>query len=377
MNMRNQLPRRPLGRTGLDVSTIGFGGYHLVEAALADAAKLLNSYLDQGGNYVETAASYGDGASEAKIGAAIGHRRAEFVLASKTAARSAEGCRADLTASLQRLRTDHLDVLFMHSVGRLADLDSICASGGALAAAEEARRAGLVRHIGITAHGLPVALIEALDRFPFAVLMTGMNYFDRFNFPAVEGILLPKAQAAGVGLLAMKPLADGLLAESPAAAFRYALSLPVSSVVTGINTAEQLAMDLQLAREHVPLTGEERSELFARAPELGTYVCRQCDACLPCPASVPIPRIFELEGWYDRQMRDGLVRDAAHYGMRERLRFWFHNQDEARAAYAEAGQPARLCTECGECEPRCPYGLSIIQKLDLADFKLSTDRLVF
>ena len=371
------LPRRRLGRTGLLLSVIGFGGYHLVEASLKDAGYLLNSYLDQGGNYVETAASYGDGASEAKIGLAVAHRRQEYVLASKTTARDGKGCRADLEASLNRLRCDHLDILFMHSVGRLADLAALTATGGALEAAVAARDQGLIRHIGITAHGLPDALIAALRQFDFDVLMTGLNYFDRFNFPAVEDVLLPQALTADTGLLAMKPLADGLLARSAEDAFAYALSLPVASVVTGINTAAQLDLDLHIARTYVPLGPAERDRLFAAAPELGTYICRQCGKCLPCPAGVPIPRVFELEGWYDRQMRDGMIRSAADYGMRERLRFWFHNQEEARAEYGRLGLPARQCTACGECEPRCPYGLGIIRKLDLADYKLSDDRLVF
>lgn len=375
-NDRN-LARRPLGTTGLSLSIIGFGGYHLVETALRDAGYLLNGYLDDGGNYVETAASYGDGASEEKIGRSIGHRRSRFVLASKTGARDAAGCERDLRNSLKRLRTDHLDIYFMHSVGTMADVDAMTSTGGALEAAAAAQRAGVIGHVGVTAHGLPDALMEAVDRFPFAVLMTGLNYYDRFNFPAVEDVLLPKAAARGIGVLAMKPLADGLLAGSAEEAFAYALSLPVASVVTGINTAAQLELDLQIARSFVPMDAARREQLFRQAPELGEYVCRQCGLCLPCPAGVPIPRVFELEGWYDRQMQDGVIRSAAEYGMRERLRFWFRNQEPARDEYRRMDMPARLCTGCGECEPRCPYGIGIIRKLDIADFKLSRDRLVF
>jgi len=258
------LPHRALGRTGLSLSIIGFGGYHLVEASLKDAGYLLNSYLDQGGNYIETAASYGDGASEAKIGQAVAHRRREYVLASKTTARDGRGCRADLEASLARLRCDHLDILFMHSVGRLADLAALTAPGGALEAAVAARDQGLIHYIGITAHGLPDALIAALRQFDFDVLMTGLNYFDRFNFPAVEDVLLPQAAAAGTGILAMKPLADGLLARSAEDAFAYALSLPVASVVTGINTAAQLDLDLHIARTYAPRPDGEGQALCDR-----------------------------------------------------------------------------------------------------------------
>ena len=379
------LPRRRLGRTGLELSILGFGGFHLVEIPAHTAARLLNRYLDEGGNYLETAASYGDGTSESKIGAAVAHRRSEFHLGTKTTARTAAGATRDLEASLRRLNTDHVDILFMHSVGTMQDLEAITAGGGALEAAVQARAEGKVRYIGITAHGLPEALIAALDRYPFDVLMTGMNYFDRFNFPAVERDLLPKAQRFGVGLLAMKPIADGFLWKSAAAAFRYTWGLPVTAIVAGINTEGQLVADLEWARRWTPMTEKEREALFRDAPELGTYVCRQCGECLPCAKGIDIPRVFELEGWYDRQLRDGVVRDASEYGMRERLRFWFNNKERARQEYAALPVKADACGHggegaksgdygCQECEHRCPYGLDIPFKLNYADFKLDGDR---
>ncbi len=385
------LPRRALGRTGIDLSMLGFGGFHLVEIPARAADRLLNRYLDEGGNYLETAASYGDGASEAKIGAAVAHRRAEYHLATKTTQRTAAGAAQDLENSLRRLQTDHVDVFFMHSVGTLKDLEAILAPEGALEAAVQARADGKTRFIGITAHGLPEALIGALDEYPFDVLMTGMNYYDRFNFPAVEASLIPKAQRLGAGLLAMKPIADGFLWRSATAAFRFTWGLPVTAIVAGINTEEQLAADLNWARRWTPMTEAEREDLFRSAPELGTYVCRQCGECLPCAAGIDIPRVFELEGWYDRQMRDGAVRDPAEYGMRERLRFWFNNKDRAREAYAALPVKAGRCRAlrdaddgrrgseigCSDCAVRCPYGLNIPSKLDYADFKLGGDRLLF
>jgi predicted aldo/keto reductase-like oxidoreductase len=362
------------------VSILGFGGFHLVETSLAQAATLLNTYLDLGGNYVETAADYGNGASEERIGRALENRRGDFYLATKTTARDADGCRASIEASLRRLRTGHLDILFMHSVRKPDLLDAILAPGGAMEAAEQARQAGKVRWIGITAHGRPWTLIEALDRYPFDVLMTDLNYYDRCNFPDKERVLLPKAAARGTGVLAMKPLADGLLFRSVPQAFRYTWSLPVvAAAVAGINTAEHLETDVCLARGFEQMTTGETDELLKNAPELGTYVCRQCGLCAPCDCGVDAQRVFELEGWFDRQMRDGVIRDAAEFGMRERLRFWFQHDTEARQAYKDLGMPARRCRECTEsgCSHSCPYGIDIRAKLDIADFKLGTDRLVF
>jgi predicted aldo/keto reductase-like oxidoreductase len=112
------------------------------------------------------------------------------------------------------------------------------------------------------------------------------------------------------------------------------------------------------------------------APELGTYVCRQCGKCLPCPAGVDIPHLFELEGRYDRQMWDGVVRDPGDYWLRNSLRFWFDNQDRARAAYATLPVQADACTNCGDCEPRCPYHLSIVAKLGHAHYKLTGKELL-
>lgn len=393
MTADGDLPRRRLGRTGLDLSMLGFGGFHLVEIPARAADRLLHRYLDEGGNYLETAASYGDGTSEAKIGAAVAHRRADYHLATKSVERTADGAARDLEGSLRRLKTDHVDIFFMHSVGTIKDLDAITSTGGALEAAQRARRDGKTRFIGITAHGLPEALLAALDRFHFDVLMTGMNYFDRFNFPSVEAELIPKALRLGVGLLAMKPIADGFLWRSAATAFRYTWGLPVAAIVAGINTEEQLVADLEWARRWRPMVAAEREALFRNAPELGTYVCRQCGKCLPCARGIDIPRVFELEGWYDRQMRDGAVRDPAEYGMRERLRFWFNNRDRAREAYAtlpvkvdqcgggggggESGRSGEIADQCAGCAGRCPYGLDIPFKLDYADFKLRGDRPLF
>ncbi len=368
------MQKRKLGNTGLELSVLGMGGFHLVEVPLADATTLLNAYLDEGGNYVETAAGYGDGLSEQKIGRAIGGRRESFVLASKSTGRQAGSLRADLERTLANLGTDHLDILFMHAVQTHDDVEAILAPGGALEAAQAAQQEGKIRFIGITGHGRPDSLLEAIDRFPFAVLMTGFNYLDRFNFPAVERELMPRASAKGVGLLAMKAFADGFLYRSAETALRYALGLPVASVVAGANTMELLHRDLAIVRDFQPLTGPDREEMFRTAPELGDYVCRLCGLCRE--SSFDPEEIFLLEGMFDRQMDDGRVPDAARYALRERLKHWFDQAQKAQQEYAALARKVDPAVDYRGLNIRCPYGIDIDRKLKLAHGKLSAERYI-
>lgn len=365
------MQRREFGSTGLQTSLLGFGGYHLLEIPVSEASRLLNRYLDAGGNYVETAASYGDGESERKIGQAISGRRGEFVLVTKTGERTAQGCMDSLERSLKHLKTDHVDVLLMHAVGTQKDLQAILAPGGALEAAQRAVKDGKTRFVGITMHGQPDVLIGALNAYPFDAVMTGINYYDHFNFPETQDVLVPLAHQKKMAMILMKPLADGLLWKSAPAAFRYAFSQPVSVVVTGVNDRQMLENDLRYAEEYKPMTPEEMESLYRDAAELGNYVCRQCGKCLPCPQGIDIPTVFKLEGYFDRQMADGTASNTAEYALRDRLRFWFGNRDMATKRYEELRVKADSCTDCGACTPRCPYGLDITRKLRIADYKLS------
>ena len=190
------MQKRQLGKTGLELSVLGIGGFHLCEIPTADATALLNAYLDEGGNYLETAAGYGDGISEIRIGRAVAHRREAFVLATKSTERDAAGFAAELDRSLANLRTDRVDIAFLHGIQSPAEIDRVLAPGGAMEAAVAARQAGKVRFIGVTGHGRPDGLLHALRTHPFDVLMTGFNYLDRFNFPGIERDLVPLAREA-------------------------------------------------------------------------------------------------------------------------------------------------------------------------------------
>jgi predicted aldo/keto reductase-like oxidoreductase len=356
---------------------LGLGGFHLLEISVSSAHTIMNRYLDAGGSYIETAPQYGEGESERKVGPVMASRRNECVLATKCHERDREAATHSIEISLDRLKTDYVDILFMHHVQTPAELDQILAPDGALRAAEAAREAGKVRFIGISNHGYPETLVDALQRYPFDVIMSNFNYYDRFSFPGIEAELLPLALEENVGIVGMKAVGDGYLWRSAETAFRYAWTLPIHVMVAGMNTLDLLEKDLALARAFKPMSDEERERWFAKAPELGTYVCRLCDKCLPCPEDVDIPGIFELEGVYDRQMWDGVVRDPADYLLRQGLRFWFQNEERARTAYSHLPVKADACTDCGECEPRCPYNLPIADKLRHTHYKLTAGKTLY
>jgi hypothetical protein len=198
--------------------------------------------------------------------------------------------------------------------------------------------------------------------------MHTFNYLDRFNYPSSEAELLPLAAEKGVAVVGMKPVGDGYLYRSPEPALRYAFSLPCATMVAGMNQMAHLETDMAVAKAFKPMGKKEMERLFAEAPELGDYVCRQCYQCVPNPENVPIPQIFQLEGMYDRQMDDGRRHDAQEDQLRSRLKGWFGTDRVARQRYRELKVDADVFASCAEI--KCPYGIDIVRKLKIAHAKL-------
>ncbi len=368
------VPKREFGKTGEQVSILGLGGFHLLEVSDAEATGLINRYLDEGGNYIETAAEYGAGESERKIGLVMAERRDECFLVTKCHIRDRKGAGKTIEESLRRLQTDHVDLLLLHHVLREEELEQIYSRGGAMHAFIEAKKSGKARYLGITGHGQPDVLIKALQEKPHLdALMTGFNFYDRFNFPGKEQRLIPLAKDKGVALIGMKAFADGLLWEYPEESLRYTLSLPIDVLACGFNTTAMLETDLEIVRRFKPMSEKEKQEIFTHNTVLSNSVCRLCDECLPCPEGINIPKVFLCEGWYDRQMRDRRIRKPPEFALRDRLRFWLDDRDLARQSYSQLDVKADACTACGDCSPRCPYGLDIIAKLDNAHYKLTRE----
>jgi uncharacterized protein len=368
---RSGLDYRTLGKTGLKVALLGMGGFHFIERSASETQAIINRYMELGGNYIETAYAYGDGDSEKKVGTALLGKRDQVVLATKVAARDRAGAARLLDTSLANLQTDHVDIWFMHAVQSPQELEQILGPEGALRAAEDARHAGKVRFIGISGHGWADVLLDGLKRYPFDVVMHNFNYLDRFNFPSGEQELLPLALALGIGVVGMKAVGDGLLYRSPETALRYALSLPIATMAAGMNTLAYLETDMTAAKAFTPMTAAEQEALFKDAPELGTYVCRQCGKCLPNERSVPIPTIFQLEGMLDRQMIDFYEHDTTEVNLRNHLAYWFALGNVARERYSALKINKDDFASCAGIEANCPYGLPIVRKLGFADAKLT------
>ena len=326
-----KIPRRPLGRTGLSVSVLGLGGFHQVEIGQELVSRLVSLFLEAGGNYVETARSYGRGAAERKLGRALQGRREQVVLVTKTGQRDAEGAWRELNESLVALQTDHVDILIYHCLTQASEVDTIAGPGGAMEAFCKARQQGMVRFVAASAHW-PMVLLPAMERLSLDAVMYWVNYLVTCNYPELYQVVAPAARAKGVGIIGMKPLGDGYLHRSPKSAWDYALAQQVDVVACGFNAVEMLRSDIEAVCRWQRPSEADLEGILRDAPELGTYVCRQCGQCrLP---DLDLPRVFELEGKFDQQMFDGRPTDAPDYALRQRLRYWFGNQKRAIELYA-------------------------------------------
>jgi aryl-alcohol dehydrogenase-like predicted oxidoreductase len=362
MDAVRTLPRVVLGRTGVEVSRFCLGGFHQVEISSEHVTQVIDAYLAEGGNYIETARSYGGGASEAKIGQALEGRRDQVVLCTKTGARTADEARRELEQSLEALRTDHVEFILFHGVDD-GELDTITAKGGALEGLQRAVDERLVGALGLSSHWPPVYL-EAFDRLPLALILIWCNYLDNLNFPIIPHEIIPEARRRGIGVTGMKPLADGYLYRSVENAVRYALGAGAEVAVCGANTVEHVRQVAAAVRRG-PADAATRETILVDAVDLGHYVCRQCGVC-----GEALMDVFRLEGVYDRQMIDYLPHDPADYALRVRLAHWFNGRDRARAAYATAGYGADALVAAAQ-KVDCPYGIDVVRKARIATAKLS------
>jgi aryl-alcohol dehydrogenase-like predicted oxidoreductase len=255
---------RPFGKTGYSFPLLSFGGQRIVDdhnCTEEEALRIVNTAIDRGIRYFDTAWIYSDGQAETRLGKVVKHRRAEMWIATKTWDTTRDGALRQLETSLKRLQTDHVDEWRLHNVWDFARLDAFTAKGGALEAAIRARDEGMVRHISISSHTDPQILIEALDRFPFDSTLMALSALDHFILSFAEEFL-PVANAKGVATIAMKVLGLGSLKHEVARSLRYAFSLPVSTVIVGMETMAQLEQNLAIAESFTPMTDEERLAFF-------------------------------------------------------------------------------------------------------------------
>jgi len=259
-------PDRQLGATGVQVPLVGYGTAPLgkPEVTRAHAVRCLNHAIDLGMTYLDTSPDYG---SEPHVGEVMRTRRSEVFLATKINRRSKDGVLDELKESLNRLQTDHVDLIQVHAVNAWADLEQALAPDGAVAALEEARQQGLVRFIGITGHARPEILGQAISQYPFDTVLVALGAADRL-VSSPETFLLPKAVERNVGVIAMKVLGHGTIT-SRDLALRYSLGLPgVSLAIVGLKSEAEIDEVVQNAASFRPLDEAEKDRLIAEVRPL-------------------------------------------------------------------------------------------------------------
>ena len=321
-----------LGKTGLRISRMGFGGIPIQKVDAAVTRKLMERLVERGVNYIDTARGYT--VSESYLGEALVGLRDRFVVATKSMARTKEAMARDIETSLSNLKTDYIDLYQIHNPS-LAELEQVVAPGGALEALLEAKAVGKIRHLGVTAH-MATVFERALE----------MDWVETVMFPynivETQGeALMRRCTEQNVGFICMKPLAGGAL-EDANLALRFIASNPdVSVVIPGMYDLREIDENIAALENNAPLTAQETEKIDTIRRELGTQFCRRCNYCQPCTAGISISGIFVLEGYLNR------------YGL----------GDWARQRYAAMDKKAGDCVGCGVCETRCPYQLPIREML--------------
>ena len=330
---------RVLGKTGLKISRLGFGGIPIQRIDAAGTRELVLKMKEAGINYIDTARGYT--VSESYLGEALEGVRKDFILATKSMSRTKEDMAKDIDISLANLRTNYIDLYQVHNPS-LAQLEQVVAPGGALEALLEAKEAGKIGHIGLTAHAIEV--FEKALELPWVETI-----MFPYNIVESQGEALIQACAEkGIGFVDMKPLAGGAI-EDATLALRYILANPAVTVaIPGMAEISELEQNLAAASDTTPLRSEELEKIEAIRKALGTQFCRRCNYCQPCTAGINISGAFLFHGYLER------------YGLGE----W------AKGRYLAMPATASACIECGVCESRCPYNLPIRQMLKkvAADF---------
>jgi len=255
---------RPFGKTGHSFPILSFGGGEIgsiQRCSEEEAIRTVNLALDGGIRYFDTAWVYSNGTAETRLGKVVKHRRDEMWIATKVWDSTRAGARLQLEESLRRLQTDHVDEWRLHDMGSYARLDAFTGKGGALEAAIQAKDEGLIGHISISGHTDPQILIEACKRFPFESALVALSALDHFMLSFSEEFL-PFANARGIAVIAMKVLGMGSLSHEVERALRYAFSIPVSTVIVGMESVAQLEQNLRIAESFVPMTDVERLAFF-------------------------------------------------------------------------------------------------------------------
>ncbi|MFR0986686.1 MAG: aldo/keto reductase [Frisingicoccus sp.] len=268
--------------------------------------------------------------SESFIGEGIEGMREKFVLATKSMSRTREAMAKDIETSLNNFRTDYIDLYQVHNPN-MEQLEQVIGPDGALEALMEAKAAGKIGHLGLTAHSLEV-FEKALNMDWVETIMFPYNIVERQGEE-----LIHKCREKNIGFIDMKPLAGGAI-EDGRLALRFVCANPdVTVVIPGMYDVSEIEKNMEAVEAAEPLTEEELAAMEQVRKQLGTNFCRRCNYCQPCTAGINISGCFLFQGYLDR------------YGL----------GDWAKDRYNAMPVKASACVDCGACETRCPYNLPI------------------
>lgn len=319
-----------LGKTGMMVTRLGFGGIPIQRLTEAEAVKVIQKCVDLGINYIDTANGYTT--SEERIGKAVKGRRQDVIIATKTFPGTAEDVTKNLDLSLKRLQTDYIDLYQFHGVNSETLKHVLDPENGIYKVFEGFKKAGKIRHIGITAHQMDAAK-EQIKTDKFETIMFPFNVIT--SEPAKE--LLPLCRKHDVGFIVMKPLAGGML-NNARIAFKYLLQFPDVVSIPGIEKASEIEEIYSFYENPEKMTAAEEAEMQQMIKELGNRFCRRCEYCQPCQQGIPISLIMTFDTFVKRM-------PVARYMNNPMI--------------ADSVEKAKDCIECGECETRCPFQLPI------------------
>jgi len=323
------MKRAVLGKTGLEVNRLGFGGIPIQRVDERRAVEVIVHAVERGVDFIDTSRAYTT--SERRIGKALRRTKKKVVVASKSHGRSSNTILKDLDTSLRELHLDYIDLYQAHFVRDEQAYRQVISSKGALEGLRKAREEGLVGHIGITSHSL-----DLLDRIlGDGLFETIMVCFSLLEPKALEKII-PKAREKNVGVIAMKPFSGGVI-ENSALALKYVLSQPGIVIIAGVEQKGLFDENWAIFQGNWGLDNREKEEIKDIRSRHEKLFCHRCDYCQPCPEGISIQHILGIPSMVRRM------------GKRILVEGWL----------AKAIEKARNCTECGECMTRCPYNLPI------------------
>ena len=274
----NSMPYRDLGRTGQKVSCIGLGGAHIGKPKLSEdeSIRLIRQALDRGMNFMDNSWDYNEGQSEVRMGKALqGGYRAKAFLMTKFDGRTKEEAAKQIDESLKRLQTDHVDLMQFHENIRFDDPDRFFAPGGAVEALVAAQKAGKTRYIGFTGHKDPHVHLYMLElarkhNFHFDTIQMPLNVMDA-HYRSFSKLVVPEAQKMGIAILGMKSMGSGVILKSktatPTECLQFALNLPTSVVITGVENQQNLDQAFQVAASFKPLGQQELGAILQKTQQ--------------------------------------------------------------------------------------------------------------